>query len=70
MLIRFLAALFGALLLGVGVPVTALLMRSYPEGLSGWVWLTVGGVVLGALLGALFPKVFGFVFEVLIRSGE
>ena len=45
-------------------------MRSYPEGLSGWVWLTVGGVVLGARLVVLFPKVFGFVFEVLMRGGE
>lgn len=63
MMKRVLASLFGALLLGVLVPLCYALLISAPGNLSGYAWLAGIGAVIGAVLGALFPKVFGFVFE-------
>ena len=61
---RFLAAMFGAVLFGVLVPILYVLLVAVPQSIMGFVWLAVAGVVVGAALGALLPRVFGFVFEI------
>jgi len=58
---RVLAALFGAVLLGILVPIASFLMF---DGLGGIALLAGLGAVIGAILGALFPRVFGFVFGI------
>ncbi len=66
MIKRTLAAIFGAVLFGVIVPIVYFVaLRSFPlEGVKGIALLAGSGALLGAVLGALFPKVFGFVFEI------
>ena len=61
---RILASIFGAVLLGVLVPLLYPLLASTPDSFVGYVWLAGIGVVLGAILGARFPRVFGIVFEI------
>lgn len=60
-----LAAIFGAIIFGILVPVGWLLTGSgFPfENFNGLLVLIGSGLAIGAILGALFPKVFGFVFE-------
>lgn len=67
---RILAALFGAVIFGIVVPIAWLLIfKSVPlGGLKGIVLLIAGGMGLGALLGALFPRVFGFIAEMCFLS--
>lgn len=62
---RILAAIFGAVLFGIVVPLAYfLLFDRFPiEGIKGVALLIGAGVTAGAILGALFPRVFGFVFE-------
>ena len=62
---RVLAALFGAILFAIIVPLAYFLtFKQLPlPGLTGIALLAGIGVVVGAILGALFPRVFGLVFE-------
>ena len=66
---RVLAALFGAILFGVIVPVIYLVAFDKPpvDGLNGVVLLIGCGMAFGGILGALFPRVFGFIFEFFIE---
>lgn len=63
---RVLAALFGAVLFAVIVPVAYFFtFDQMPlDGFQGIALLIGVGAVLGAILGALFPRVFGFIFDV------
>ena len=66
---RLLAALFGAVLFAIIVPVSYwLIFDGMPTEsfLTGIATLIVAGLVIGAVLGALFPRFFGFVFEIFI----
>jgi hypothetical protein len=65
MIKRILAAVFGAVVFGVLVPLGYwLVAETVPLGNLTGVLLLIGiGLLAGAVLGALFPKVFGFVFE-------
>ncbi len=69
MIKRILAAVFGALLFGILMPIAyPFVFDGFPlEGFKGILAVAGGGVALGALLGALFPKVFGFVFELFLE---
>lgn len=63
---RLLAAIFGAILFAILVPIGWILAFSgLPSlgNLNGLIVLIGSGLAVGALLGALFPKVFGFIFE-------
>ena len=63
---RLLAALFGAVLFAIIVPLSYwLIFESIPTEsfLRGIATLVVAGLVIGAVLGALFPRFFGFIFE-------
>ena len=64
---RVLAALFGAVLFSIIVPIAYFFaFDQLPlDDLKGIALLVGVGVIIGAILGALFPRVFGFVFEVL-----
>lgn len=68
-LYRFLAALFGAVLFGIIVPIAYLFaFDQLPlDGFKGILLLIGVGLIFGAILGALFPRVFGFVFEAFIE---
>lgn len=69
MLRRVLAALFGAVVFGILVPIVYLLYLDPPaDGFTGLLILVGGGALLGALLGIIFPRVFGFIFEVIFDS--
>ena len=63
---RVLAALFGAILFSIIVPVACFLVfDQLPlDGLKGIALLAGAGAIVGAILGTLFPRVFGFIFEV------
>jgi len=63
---RILAALFGAVLFSVVVPVVCFLVFDQPplDGLKGIALLAGAGAIVGAILGTLFPRLFGFIFEV------
>ncbi len=63
---RVLAALFGAVLFSVVVPVAYFFVfDELPlDGLKGIALLAGAGAMVGAILGTLFPRVFGFIFEV------
>lgn len=66
MMVRVLAALFGALIFGLLVPILWPMWFAVPFGnFTGVMILAGSGVILGAILGILFPKVFGFIFEAL-----
>jgi hypothetical protein len=67
---RVFAALFGAILFSIIVPLAYYFaFRQFPlEGFTGIALLAGGGLVLGAILGAMFPRIFGFVF--LFSLGE
>ena len=63
---RLLAALFGAVLFAIIVPVSYwLIFDGMPTEsfLTGIATLIVAGLVIGAVLGVLFPRFFGFIFE-------
>ena len=62
---RVLAAIFGAILFGIIVPIAYFFaFHRFPFDIFTGIALVAGaGAVLGAILGALFPRVFGFVFE-------
>ena len=62
---RALAALFGAIIFMVIVPVGYYLaFEKVPLGsFQGIILLVAIGFAVGALLGALLPRLFGFVFE-------
>jgi hypothetical protein len=62
---RVLAALFGAILFSIIIPIAYLLVfHQFPlDGFRGIALLAGIGVTLGAILGALLPGVFGIVFE-------
>ena len=70
MIRRILAALFGALLFSVVVPIGYYLAFDgfSLEGLKGIALLFGVGVVVGATLGALFPRVFGFIFDMFLDT--
>jgi hypothetical protein len=66
MILRVLAALFGALIFGLAVPILWPLWFAVPFGnFTGVVVLAATGVIIGAILGVMFPRVFGFIFEVI-----
>ena len=63
---RLLAALFGAVLFAIIVPVSYwLIFDGMPTEsfLTGIAILAGSGLVIGAVLGVLFPRFFGFIFE-------
>lgn len=64
---RVLAALFGAILFGIIVPVIYLVAFDKPplDGLNGILLLIGSGVAIGAIVGALFPRIFEFFIDVL-----
>ena len=66
MIKRIAAGAFGAVVLGISVPVLYILLIGVPASLLGIVWIALIGVATGAVLGALFPKFFGFVFETMM----
>lgn len=63
-LTRVLAALFGAILFSIIVPLAYYFaFRQFPlDGFTGIALLAASGLVSGAILGAMFPRFFGFVF--------
>ena len=63
---RALAALFGAILFSIIVPITYFLVfEQFPIDFFKGIALLAGvGAMVGAILGVLFPRVFGFIFEV------
>lgn len=68
MIKKILAAAFGGILFGIITPILYLLL--FKEGpletfISSMVLLAAAGFTLGAILGARFPKVFGFIFEMI-----
>ena len=66
MLKRTLAAIFGAILFAIIVPIGwFLIFDGFPleSAIKGILVLAGSGFGIGAILGALFPKVFGFIFE-------
>ena len=65
MIKRILAALFGAVVFSILIPLAwFLVFTSFPfEGVTGIAALVGAGGFIGVFLGCLFPKVFGFVFE-------
>ena len=67
---RVFAALFGAILFSIIVPLAYYFaFRQFPlDGFTGIALLAGSGLVLGAILGAMFPRAFGFVF--LFSLGE
>lgn len=70
MIKKVLAAVFGGILFAIIMPIAYwLIFSSMPlEGfLSGIILLVTCGFIFGGILGALFPKVFGFLFEVLLE---
>lgn len=65
---RILAALFGAFLFALLVPLVGALQGWVPfDGLAGLLSLIVVGAVSGALAGYRWPTVFGFVFELFLE---
>ena len=68
MIKRLLAAGFGGVVFAIITPITYLLIfdRFPLEGVVSSIALLAGiGFAIGALLGARFPKVFGFLFEMI-----
>lgn len=70
MIRRTLAALFGAILCSILVPIGyCIAFDEFPfDGLKGIAVLVGAGAVAGAVLGALFPRVFGFIFETFLDT--
>ena len=68
MIKRFLAAIFGAVLFVIIVPIGySLTFDQFPiDGFKGIILVAGGGMALGAVLGAMFPRVFGYVFEMFL----
>lgn len=66
MIRRTLAAVFGAIVFGLLTPLTWSLVIGWPESTTTWALLVVAGLVIGAALGAAFPKLFGFLVEVIL----
>lgn len=68
MLKRFLAAIFGALLVAILFPLGYwLVLDSVPfDNFNGLLVLVGVGAGIGAALGALFPGPFGFIFEMFL----
>jgi hypothetical protein len=62
---RVFAAIFGAILFGIIVPIGYFLaFHQFPfDSLTGIALVAGIGAVLGAILGVIFPRVFGFIFE-------
>lgn len=70
MIKRTLTALFGAFLCSILAPIAYyFVFDGFPlEGFKGFLAIIAAGTVFGAILGALFPRVFGFIFEMLLNS--
>lgn len=66
MIKRFLAAVFGGALIGVLFPISYVLLIGIPDTLMGLLWLASIGCLTGVIAGAILPKVFGFIFEVIL----
>jgi hypothetical protein len=67
---RIFAAIFGAVLFGILVPLAwPSIFGGYPfDSVNGILATIIGGVAFGALLGALFPKPFVFVLELFLDN--
>ena len=65
MIKRFLAGIFGAILVGVLAPLLGAFLFDWPSTIGGFIWLAIFAAAAGAIFGACFPRIFGFVFEVI-----
>lgn len=70
MIRRVLAAIFGATLFGIALPIGyGLTYGNFPfEGSTGIAVVAGVGVILGGFLGLLFPRIFGWIVEFILEA--